>query len=102
MKIGLAFFAKKSDIVNISSNDRRKICVVLFVISAIVKLLIHVRQKVAILLEEECSSCNKRFTTYEVVEQLPLMVIKKDGRRVPFEREKLLSGIVKACEKGSV
>ena len=39
----------------------------------------------------ECSSCNKRFTTYEVVEQLPLMVIKKDGRRVPFEREKLLN-----------
>lgn len=50
----------------------------------------------------ECSSCNKRFTTYEVVEQLPLMVIKKDGRRVPFEREKLLSGIVKACEKRPV
>lgn len=47
----------------------------------------------------ECLKCRKRFTTYEYVEQTPLMVIKKDGRREPFDRNKLLSGLVKACEK---
>jgi transcriptional repressor NrdR len=47
----------------------------------------------------ECLSCGRRFTTYEVIEQIPLMVIKKDGRRVIFERNKLLNGLIKACEK---
>lgn len=47
----------------------------------------------------ECLTCGKRFTTYEVVEQIPLMVIKKDGRRVMFERNKLLTGLIRACEK---
>ena len=47
----------------------------------------------------ECLKCKKRFTTYEYIEKTPLMVIKKDGRREPFDRNKLLSGIVKACEK---
>ncbi len=50
----------------------------------------------------ECISCKKRFTTYEYVEEVPLMVIKKDGRREPFDRNKVLSGILKACEKRPV
>ncbi|MFA5146669.1 MAG: transcriptional regulator NrdR [Candidatus Omnitrophota bacterium] len=50
----------------------------------------------------ECLKCGKRFTTYEYVEKLPLMVIKKDGRREPFDREKLIKGIVVACEKRPV
>jgi transcriptional repressor NrdR len=50
----------------------------------------------------ECLYCAKRFTTYEYVEKTPLMVIKKDGRREPFSRQKILSGLVKACEKRSV
>ena len=47
----------------------------------------------------ECSNCFKRFTTYEKFENLPLMVIKRDGNREIFSREKLLSGMLKACEK---
>lgn len=50
----------------------------------------------------ECVGCGRRFTTYEVVEQLPLMVIKNDGRRVLFERNKLLNGIIRSCEKRSI
>jgi len=50
----------------------------------------------------ECLKCGKRFTTYEYVEEVSLMVIKKDGRREPFDRKKLLSGIMKACEKRPV
>ncbi len=50
----------------------------------------------------ECLKCGKRFTTYEHVEEQPLMVIKKDGRREPFDRHKLLGGLVKACEKRPV
>ena len=50
----------------------------------------------------ECLGCGKRFTTYEHVEEQPLMVIKKDGRREPFDRHKLLGGLVKACEKRPV
>ena len=47
----------------------------------------------------ECLSCQKRFTTYEVVETLPLMVIKKDNTRQIFDRSKLLAGIMKSCYK---
>ncbi|MCX5801003.1 MAG: transcriptional regulator NrdR [Candidatus Eisenbacteria bacterium] len=47
----------------------------------------------------ECLKCGKRFTTYEYIENTPLMVIKKDGRREPFRREKIKAGILKACEK---
>lgn len=47
----------------------------------------------------ECSKCEKRFTTYERVESVPLIVIKKDGRKEQFERDKLKHGILKACEK---
>ena len=47
----------------------------------------------------ECEKCRKRFTTYEHVEETPLMVVKKDGRRESFDRKKLLAGIQKSCEK---
>ena len=47
----------------------------------------------------ECLKCHKRFTTYERIEQIDLFVVKKDKRREPFDREKLKSGIVKACQK---
>ncbi len=50
----------------------------------------------------ECLKCKKRFTTYEYVEKISLMVIKKDGRREPFDREKLMKGIFVACEKRPV
>lgn len=50
----------------------------------------------------ECTKCQKRFTTYERVENIPLLVIKKDGRREPFLREKLRAGLIKACEKRPV
>lgn len=56
----------------------------------------------AIRRRRECISCNARFTTYEKVENLPLVVIKKDGTRQPFDRDKLISGIMKACEKRPV
>ena len=50
----------------------------------------------------ECLVCHKRFTTYETVESLPLIVIKKDGSRQTFDRDKLLGSMLKACEKRSV
>ena len=50
----------------------------------------------------ECLKCKKRFTTYEYIEEVPLMVIKKDGRREAFDRNKIISGILKACEKRPV
>ena len=50
----------------------------------------------------ECLSCGKRFTTYEIMEQLPLLVIKRDGSRQSFDRVKVINGMVKACEKRPV
>lgn len=50
----------------------------------------------------ECGSCGKRFTTYEKVDELPLLVVKKDDRREPFDRQKLLHGLIKACQKRPV
>ena len=50
----------------------------------------------------ECLSCGSRFTTYETVESLPIIVVKKDGSRETFDRSKLLGGLVKACEKRQV
>lgn len=47
----------------------------------------------------ECLSCKKRFTTYEKFEEIPYMVVKKDGSRQPFDSQKLLRGMMKACEK---
>ena len=50
----------------------------------------------------ECGKCGRRFTTYEVVERLPLMVVKRDGRREPFSRDKLLTGIIRSCDKRDI
>lgn len=50
----------------------------------------------------ECLKCRKRFTTFERVEDIEIMILKKDGRREPFSREKLKSGLMKACEKRPV
>lgn len=50
----------------------------------------------------ECLSCHKRFTTYETMESLPLMVVKKDGSRQSFDRNKVLNGLIRACEKRPV
>ena len=50
----------------------------------------------------ECNKCLRRFTTYEQVENFPVFVIKKDGRRDQFDRRKILNGIIKACEKRPV
>lgn len=50
----------------------------------------------------ECTACGKRFTTYERVEEIPMFVVKKDQRREPYDRQKVLSGVHKACEKRPV
>ncbi|MBP1154634.1 MULTISPECIES: transcriptional regulator NrdR [unclassified Paenibacillus] len=50
----------------------------------------------------ECEKCQKRFTTFEMVEETPLIVIKKDGSREEFSREKMLRGLIRACEKRPV
>jgi len=50
----------------------------------------------------ECLRCGRRFTTYERIDEIPYMVIKKDGRRERFERQKILQGLLKACEKRPV
>jgi transcriptional repressor NrdR len=56
----------------------------------------------AIRRRRECAACGRRFTTYERVEDTPLLVVKKDGRREAFDRRKLLKGLVTACEKRPV
>ena len=50
----------------------------------------------------ECLACGKRFTTYETVESLPMVVVKKDGSRQSFDRQKVLGGMIRACEKRPV
>jgi transcriptional repressor NrdR len=50
----------------------------------------------------ECLKCEKRFTTYERIDEIPYMVVKKDGRREKFERQKVLNGLLRACEKRPV
>ena len=50
----------------------------------------------------ECIVCNRRFTTYEHIEEIPIMIIKKDGRREVFSREKVRAGLKKACEKRDI
>jgi transcriptional repressor NrdR len=50
----------------------------------------------------ECLQCGKRFTTYERIDEIPYMVVKKDGRREKFERQKVLNGLLRACEKRPV
>jgi transcriptional repressor NrdR len=72
----------------------------------------HVKDKVvdsretgsgdAIRRRRECLSCGRRFTSYERVEEIPYFVVKKDGRREPFDRQKLMAGLHRACEKRPV
>ena len=57
---------------------------------------------VSIRRRRECKQCNKRFTTYEKIENVPLIVVKKDKTRQAFDRQKLLNGLVRACEKRPV
>src|ERR1700753_1806524 len=47
----------------------------------------------------ECLKCERRFTSYERIDEIPYMVVKKDGIREPFDRDKVLAGVMKACEK---
>ncbi len=56
----------------------------------------------AIRRRRECDGCKRRFTTYERQEESPLLMVKRDGRREPFDRKKILSGVLKACEKRPV
>lgn len=57
------------------------------------------KENTAVRRRRECLECGRRFTTYEYIETTPLMVMKKDGRREPFKRDKLKAGMLKACEK---
>ena len=50
----------------------------------------------------QCEKCRRRFTTYERIDEIPYMVVKKDGRREKFDRQKILAGLLKACEKRPV
>ncbi len=50
----------------------------------------------------QCEKCHRRFTTYERIDEIPYMVVKKDGRREKFDRQKILAGLLKACEKRPV
>ncbi len=50
----------------------------------------------------ECLSCQRRFTTYEIIERMPLIVVKRDGSRQSFDKSKLINGMVRACEKRPV
>ncbi len=60
------------------------------------------REGAVIRRRRECNACGRRFTSYETVEEIPLLVVKKDGRRENFDRSKLLRGLMKACEKRPV
>jgi transcriptional repressor NrdR len=57
------------------------------------------KKGISIRRRRECLSCHRRFTTYEKIEEIPYMVVKKDGTRQPFDAQKLLRGMMKACEK---
>ena len=57
------------------------------------------KKGISIRRRRECLSCKRRFTTYEKIEEIPYMVVKKDGTRQPFDSQKLLRGMMKACEK---
>ena len=62
----------------------------------------HTEDGMAIRRRRECEACGRRFTTYEKVEEMILMVVKKDGSRQAFDRNKLMNGIIRACEKRPV
>jgi transcriptional repressor NrdR len=57
------------------------------------------KKGISIRRRRECLSCKRRFTTYEKIEEIPYMVVKKDGTRQPFDTQKLLRGMMKSCEK---
>lgn len=57
------------------------------------------KKGISIRRRRECLSCKRRFTTYEKIEEIPYMVVKKDGTRQPFDSQKLLRGLMKSCEK---
>ena len=56
-------------------------------------------EEAAIRRRRECEKCGKRFTTYEKIEEMPLIIVKKDGSREVYQRSKMMSGLLKACEK---
>ena len=60
------------------------------------------REGAVIRRRRECNACQRRFTSYETVEDIPLLVVKKDGRREPFDHGKISAGLKKACEKRPV
>ena len=60
------------------------------------------REGDAIRRRRECLRCERRFTSYERIDEIPYMVVKKDGRREPFDRNKVMAGILRACEKRPV
>lgn len=62
----------------------------------------HTEDGSAIRRRRECESCGKRFTTYEKIEEVPIMIVKKDGTRQVFDRNKILNGLIRACEKRPV
>ena len=62
----------------------------------------HSEDSTSIRRRRECLSCQKRFTTYETVESLPIVVVKRDGTRQAFDRNKVLNGMLRACEKRPV
>lgn len=59
-------------------------------------------EEAAIRRRRECEKCGKRFTTYEKIEEMPLIIVKKDGSREMYQRNKLLNGLLRACEKRPV
>ncbi len=60
------------------------------------------KKGISIRRRRECLSCKRRFTTYEKIEEIPYMVVKKDGTRQPYDSQKLLRGMMKACEKRAI
>ncbi len=60
------------------------------------------KENSAVRRRRECLKCHRRFTTYEYIERTPVMVVKKDGRREAYSREKILNGLLRACEKRPV
>ncbi|HWQ29486.1 MAG TPA: transcriptional regulator NrdR [Negativicutes bacterium] len=62
----------------------------------------HTEDEAAIRRRRECEKCGRRFTTYEKIEEMPLMIVKKDGTREVYQRTKLLNGLLRACQKRPV
>ena len=71
-------------------------------ISSPISLVLRSRSADSIRRRRECLKCEKRFTTYERIDEIPYMVVKKDGRRERFDRQKVLNGLMRACEKRPV